>query len=353
MTAPQPHQFLMRRDGSAVTEVFAGDRSVKWLYSSVRESAPALYRWLTHSRQFNQWLANINFDLPLVSASSSIHDFCEKSDIDLSDAVGMPIAGSAASWRDVFGRKIEFWRSRPMSNNQFEVVCPSDSRVLLSPTCNGATVNDCSNRIEVKNKLFSNQELVGKEKAWASNFAQAQWAIFRLTPEKYHFNHVPVSGVVLDVYSLDGAYHSCNPLVASHEIRPTSRNARLITIVDTEVAWGSQVGIVAIVEVVALLIGRIEQCYSAHCYESPQALEPGMHVYRGNVKSRFDPGSSTVVLLFEPNRIQFSADLVANQARIDIPSRFTKVYGTPMVETDVRVRSALGYAKPLVKGEIT
>jgi phosphatidylserine decarboxylase len=55
----------------------------------------------------------------------------------------------------------------------------------------------------------------------------------------------------------------------------------------------------------------------------------------------FRPGSSTVVLLFQPNRVRFAKDLIENQRRGDVQSRFAAMLGGPLTETDVAVRSLL------------
>jgi phosphatidylserine decarboxylase len=76
--------------------------------------------------------------------------------------------------------------------------------------------------------------------------------ICRLTPEKYHYTHCPASGVVRDIYDLPGAYHSCHPAATVALAAPFSKNRRVVTIIDTDVANGSGVGLVAMIEVVAL-----------------------------------------------------------------------------------------------------
>jgi phosphatidylserine decarboxylase len=58
----------------------------------------------------------------------------------------------------------------------------------------------------------------------------------------------------------------------------------------------------------------------------------------------YRPGSSTDVLLFQPGRIEFDADLVRNLSRADAHSRFSLGFGAPLVETDVQVRSSIGAA---------
>ena len=49
-------------------------------------------------------------------------------------------------------------------------------------------------------------------------------------------------------------------------VTPYSKNRRHVTLIDTDVPGGSQVGMVAMVEVTALMIGDIVQCYSDEKY---------------------------------------------------------------------------------------
>jgi phosphatidylserine decarboxylase len=171
-------------------------------------------------------------------------------------------------------------------------------------------------------------------------FAGGDVAIFRLTPEQYHYNHTPVSGLVREIYEVPGAYHACNPTAAVEIATPLSMNRRVVTIIDTDVDGGTGVGLVAMVEVVALMIGGIEQRYSTSGYDNPRDVVPGMFVERGVPKSLYRPGSSTYVLLFEPNRITFADDLMTN-ARRAIASRYRLAFHAPLVETELRVRSLI------------
>lgn len=327
------HSFIRRSDGSVITEALVYDRHIRWLYSDLREHAPRVYRWLTHSKSANRLLAKINFDLPIRAGAVALEELAQKMQMDLSEAL-MPLS-PRSSWRQIFGRQIGFWQTRSM-NRDTTVVCPSDAKVLISGAIAQST-------LPIKNKLFSRRELFGPNAQWAAHFADADWALFRLTPEAYHYNHVPVSGIVQDFYWVDGALHSCNPLIVEYELQPTSKNSRAVTIINTDCPGGSHIGMVAMIEVVALLIGQVEQCYSEQQYQNPQPIAPTMFLQKGAVKSRFLPGSSTVVLLFEPRRIRFSEDLIANQNRSNVISRYTAVFNQTMVETEVRVRSDLAH----------
>jgi phosphatidylserine decarboxylase len=129
-------------------------------------------------------------------------------------------------------------------------------------------------------------------------------------------------------------------------VTPYSKNRRHVTIIDTDVEGGTRVGLVAMVEVTALMIGDIVQCYSDDEYASPRMVVPGLFVRRGCPKSRYRPGGSTDVLLFEPGRVRMSADLLATQQRADVASRFSTAFRAPLVETEVRVRSTIAERLP-------
>ncbi len=141
-----------------------------------------------------------------------------------------------------------------MSEIAAEIVCPADSRVLFG------SLREFSN---LKSKFFDYEELLGLDKPRSLKaFDDVDFMICRLTPDKYHYNHTSVAGVVRDFYMTDGQYHSCNPGALLTLATPHSKNKRTITIIDTDVSGGTDVGLVAMVEVVALMIGDIRQCYS-------------------------------------------------------------------------------------------
>ena len=118
-----------------------------------------------------------------------------------------------------------------------------------------------------------------------------------------------------------------------------------VTVINTDVNGGTGVGWVAMIEVVALMVGDIVQCYSRSEYKDPQPVEVGMFLQRGYPKSLFRPGSSTTVLLFQKDRVEFSQDLIRNLYRTDVESRYSEGLGRPLVETDIKVRSTIGHGK--------
>ena len=95
----------------------------------------------------------------------------------------------------------------------------------------------------------------------------------------------------------------------------------------------------------ALLIGDIEQRYSEQAYDDPREISPGMFLRKGYPKSLYRPGSSTNILIFEKDRVEFCEDLVKNMLHPKAQSVFSRGFGRSLVETEVKVRSPIAYLK--------
>lgn len=330
------HQYIDRSTGRVQDEQLIGDRFVEWLYHPDRENSGGVFRKLTSARA-SSLLGYLNYDTILGTRLKSGRRILESWGADPDECLEDPDSLSTA--RQVFERRIKYWDCRPMSDDAATVVSPSDSRMLTGSL-------DAGSMLFLKDKFFSYQELIGETKTrWLGAFSQGDFAVFRLTPDKYHFNHTPVAGRVIDFYEINGVYNSCNPTAVVNLVTPYSKNRRVVTIIDTDTNGGTGCGLVAMVEVVALMVGGIVSCYSDERYNSPRPCEPGMMLRKGRPKSLFRPGSSTVVLLFQPGRVAFEPDIVAAQQRADVRSRFSSGFEKPLVETNVVVRSTIATAK--------
>lgn len=324
------HQYIERDSGAVITERLLADRMVQLLYNRLRENGTLMFRLFT-SRWSSSLLAAVNFERHLSDPAA----FAARNGIDLAECID-PLT-TLDTGRKIFERKIRYEQYRPMSENETDVVSPADARVLTGSLQEQSL-------FFLKEKFFSFEELLDGRQAWIKAFQGGDFAIFRLTPDKYHYNHTPVSGQVLAYYAIDGCYHSCNPAAVVAVATPYSKNKRVVTILDTDVVGGTGVGLVAMIEVVALMIGDIVQAYSEQGYDDPRPLVTGMFLKKGQPKSLYRPGSSTDILLFQHNRIRFAEDLVHNQQRSDVSCRFSQGFSRPLVETNIRVRSLLATA---------
>ncbi|HOJ70676.1 MAG TPA: phosphatidylserine decarboxylase [Syntrophorhabdaceae bacterium] len=327
------HQFIDREALKVKDEVFYGDRIIRFIYSKKREMPCVLYK-IFSSKRLSDFLGFFYYDSFIGSKITKTKEFMDRMGIDYSECLENPRLLNTP--RKIFERKILYWTKRPMPEDERYIVSPADSKVMLGSFAE-------TSLLYIKNKFFQYQELLGIDKMeWIERFKNGDFAIFRLTPDKYHYNHTPVSGLVIDFYSIDGYYHSCHPEAIVTLCTPHSKNKRVITIINTDVDGGTCIGIVAMVEVAALLIGDIVQCYSEYRYNNPQNIYKGIFLKRGQPKSLFRPGSSTTILLFQRDRVAFSPDLIKNSRRHDIANIYSRGFGTPLVETDVKVRSPIG-----------
>ena len=328
------HQYIDRHSGKICDEKLTADRLIRLLYSRLRESAGFLFRTFTSSF-LTDMIAWSHYDNPLKLKNYHIRRMICDLHIN-TDEILEPEC--TRSMRALFERKITYWKTRPMPGGTDKVVSPCDARMIPG------SLNE-NTRFFIKYKFFDVEELLGRDKfAWLNAFEGGQYAVFRLTPDKYHYNHAPVTGSVIDFYEIRGKYHSCNPSAVIELVTPYSKNKRVVTVIDTDIPGGTGAGLIAMVEIVALMIGDIEQAYSEFVYDAPRKLTKNDVMIKGQPKSLFRPGSSTVVLLFQKERFQFSPDLLENVGRADVQSRFSKGFGQSLVETDLAVRSEIGIA---------
>jgi len=326
------HQYIERETHSICNEQLYWDRIINFFYSRVRESSPMLFRAITSAR-FSKILSFFTYEAFLGQRLSGNKGFLMRCGIDLQECIERTEFYDTP--KKIFERQIRYWKTRPMPEDPRAIVSPADARVLVGSLSDTRT-------LFIKEKFFEFEELLGLNRPrWLKAFAGGDFAIFRLTPDKYHYNHTPVAGKVVDFYEISGSYHSCNPGAVVTAVTPYSKNKRIVTIIDTDVAGGSNVGLVAMIEVVALMIGEIVQCYSEEKYYTPRDMTQGMFVKKGVPKSLYRPGSSTDILIFQKNRIRFAEDILLNRLHGDAQSRFTLGFGVNLVETDVKVRSLI------------
>ena len=330
-----PHQYIDRDTRQILTEIFYGDKAIRFLYSRVRESAPGLFRILTGSR-LSKWLGYLNYESFVGEKILGNGDFLRACGINGAEC--LEDTKRLDTIKKIFERKIRYWDCRPMPNDPGTVVSPCDAKMLY-----GSLAETSS--FFIKGKFFDYDELIGKDKQrWNGAFEDGDFALFRLTPEKYHYNHTPVAGKVVDLYQISGAYNSCNPNAVISACTPYSKNKRIITVLNTDVPGGTHIGLVAMIEVVALMIGDIIQSYSDHHYDNPTPVGTGLFMKKGQPKSLFRPGSSTVILFFEKDSIRFADDIIANMSAYGVQSLYNEGFSRHLVETDVKVRSLIGTA---------
>ncbi len=202
--------------------------------------------------------------------------FIEKNHIDMTEWEGVAFS----SYRDFFCRKRE--------NQTFE----ADPDTLISP-CDGyllAYSIDEESAFSIKGSSYRVSDLlqnVAEEKRFLGGTA----LVFRLCPADYHHYIYIDSGFQRENHFIPGLLHSVQPIVME-KVPVFTLNRRSATVMETE-----NFGVVAQIEVGALVVGGIvnplENC----------------HVKRGEEKGYFDLCGSTIVLLFEKDKIRLYPEI--------------------------------------------
>jgi len=182
--------------------------------------------------------------------------------------------------------------ARPIAPGDRVAVLPADGRHLAFPNV------DAAEGFYVKGAKFTPAELLG-DATLAGRYAGGAMLISRLCPVDYHRFHFPVAGVPGEPRVVNGWLYSVSPVALRRRIRYLVENKRVVTLVESP-----GFGTVAMVEIGATNVGSIRQTHV-----------PGRAVAKGAEKGLFNFGGSCVVTLFEPGRIRFDADLVAQSAQ--------------------------------------
>jgi phosphatidylserine decarboxylase len=169
------------------------------------------------------------------------------------------------------------------------VIIPADGRYLFYQN-----MADCDGFI-VKGKKFFLEKLLGSA-SLAQTYARGSMAIARLCPSDYHRFHFPVRCTPSAAQLINGPLFSVNPISLRQNIERLTENKRMITRLATE-----QEGEILFIEIGATNVGSIHQVYSA-----------GKTYEKGEEKGFFYFGGSSIILLFEENRVRFAEDLVKN-----------------------------------------
>jgi phosphatidylserine decarboxylase len=154
----------------------------------------------------------------------------------------------------------------------------------------------------VKGKKFSLETLL-QDSDLAKQYANGSMVIARLCPTDYHRFHFPCNCIPERSYNIAGDLFSVNPLALRKNIHILSQNKRQITILHSK-----NFGKILFIEVGATYVGSIHQTFV-----------PGEPYAKGDEKGYFSFGGSSLILLFEPNCIQFDQDLIeASGQRMEI-----------------------------------
>ena len=189
---------------------------------------------------------------------------------------------------------------RELKPNARPCSAPDDPRIIVSPADSRSVVfNTISNatQVWVKGREFSVQRLLGNAYPEdVERFQNGALGIFRLAPQDYHRFHIPVDGVMDKPKLIEGEYYTVNPMAIRSALDVYGENVRYVVPINSEAH-----GRVMVICVGAMMVGS-----------TVITRKPGEHVHRAEELGYFKFGGSTILLLFEPGRMVWDDDIVAN-----------------------------------------
>ncbi len=191
------------------------------------------------------------------------------------------------SFNDFFTRKLKP-KARPICEGP--ACMPADGRYRFFPVIEDG---EC---FTIKGQHFCLSRFLGDE--WlAHSYVGGAMLLARLCPTDYHRFHFPCDGTPGKSRLINGTLASVNPFALDKSLSILTENKRMICTLESP-----QFGEVLIVEIGATNVGTISQTYT-----------PGKPVEKGEEKGFFSFGGSAMALLFKPNQVSFSEDLLVEQ----------------------------------------
>ncbi|PKP92435.1 MAG: phosphatidylserine decarboxylase [Alphaproteobacteria bacterium HGW-Alphaproteobacteria-14] len=208
-----------------------------------------------------------------------------------------------ASFNDFFTRELKPG-ARELADTRTFILSPADGAVSQLGTIKDGRI------FQAKGRDFTAAEILGHGADAARRFEGGQFITIYLSPRDYHRVHMPASGVLQSSAYIPGDLFSVNQQTAEGVDRLFARNERLACLFD------GPGGTFASIMVGAMIVAGIDTVWS-HSFagHGRDALHEdftssAVDLAAGDEMGRFYLGS-TVVLLFEPGRVEWLEGLKA------------------------------------------
>lgn len=206
---------------------------------------------------------------------------------------------SFKTFNEFFYRKLKE-DARPVDDvdDPNTLVSAADCRFMAFSTVESAT------QIWIKGREFTIERLLGNgflgSKQDLNSYRNGGGlSIFRLAPQDYHRFHCPADAIVGKITTIEGQYYTVNPMAIRSAIDVYGENVRVVVPFHSE-----EFGLFYCVCIGAMMVGS-----------TIMSVKEGDHVKRGQEMGYFAFGGSTLVLVFEQNRVQFDEDLLQNSEK--------------------------------------
>lgn len=270
--------MIKNRNGDIIAENGGQQRILKRLYCTV--GGRFILKFLT--APIISKAGGIFMDSPL--SIPLIEPFIKRNNIDMTQYRDSKFS----SYNEFFTRKIKS-QLRPINKIPHHLISPCDSKLTAYQ------ISDKS-IFKIKDSYYRIADLVQSKKI-AQRYRGGYCLIFRLCVDDYHRYCYIDNGRKGENHFISGVLHTVCP-IALENYNIYKQNSREFTVLHTE-----NFGDVMQIEVGALLVGRICNRHGAYNF------------HRGEEKGKFEFGGSTIVMLFEKDKISLDGDILENSAQ--------------------------------------
>ena len=193
------------------------------------------------------------------------------------------------SYNDFFTRKLKP-DARLLAQGDDILISPCDAKLTIFPITNDS-------RFLIKQGQYTVQSLLRDEKLAKQFEGGILWQL-RLSVDDYHRYIYPVSGRRSNERTINGVFHTVQPIALEH-CPVYKENTRKYCIIKTK-----EFGTILMMEVGAMMVGRITN----------HEAEPG-YVTRGEEKGYFEFGGSTIILLTQKGAVLPRKNILYRSAR--------------------------------------
>lgn len=270
--------MIKNRNDGIIAENGGQQRILKRLYRTV--GGRFILKFLT--APIISKAVGIFMDSPL--SIPLIEPFIKKNNIDMTQYRDSEFS----SYNEFFTRKIKS-RLRPIDKTPKHLISPCDSKLTAYKIGENSI-------FKIKDSYYRIADLV-QSKNIAQRYRGGYCLIFRLCVDDYHRYCYIDNGRKGENHFISGVLHTVCP-IALENYNIYKQNSREFTVLHTE-----NFGDVMQIEVGALLVGRICNRHGAYNF------------HRGEEKGKFEFGGSTIVMLFEKDKISLDGDILENSAQ--------------------------------------
>ncbi|MDD3049807.1 MAG: phosphatidylserine decarboxylase [Candidatus Cloacimonetes bacterium] len=276
----QPVFYIDRKTGTIHREKIPGELWLKWLYYN--PIGKITLETIIKRKLISSFYGKL---MDRQQSKKKIEPFVNNLDIDMDDFdSSIPFS----SFNDFFTRKLKPG-ARSIDRKPDSIVSPGDGKLLAFNNI------DSSSIIRIKGLGYSLSAFLKNEELF-HKFENCSMFVLRLCPADYHRFHFPFPGIVEEATEIKGKYYSVSPHSTRRKIKTFAQNKRQITLVKNE-----KIDSYIIAEIGATLVGSILQTFT-----------PYSNVEKGQEKGYFKFGGSTVLLLFQKNKVLIDKDLLKN-----------------------------------------